>query len=123
MTKKHGKKDLIEILNRRKNRKGIFRVPVYSGKKIPKRGVMIDYIIHQESGNPNKYFVIELKKTVWNKELVLRIGYYVLGRMKSVVGKWRWGQSAPLITIKDMGAIFKKANTLLKRNKLMRCSR
>jgi len=111
--RKHTKDDLIEILNRRKGKSGNFGVPILNGKKNYK-GMMIDYVMHQQSNNPKKYFVLELIKFPWGEKPELRIGYYILGRQRSVVGKWRWGQSAPCIPLKDIDAIFKKAKKLVK---------
>lgn len=114
--KKDRAKRLIEILDRRRGREGSFGFPTpYGKKKRHERRIMIDYILHRQYNNPDKYFVLELIKLPWGKKPELRIGYYILGKKRSVLGKWRWGQSAVLVPQKDIPALFKKAQILMKR--------
>jgi hypothetical protein len=114
--KKDRVKRLREILNRRMGRERFFGFPTaYGKKKRYESAVMVDYILHQQSNNPDKYIILELMRLPWRKKPELRIGYYILGKKRSVLGKWRWGQSAVLVPQKDIPALFKKAQILIKR--------
>jgi len=110
--RKDSLKRLIEILDRRKGTEGSIVVPTLHGKQKHHR-IMIDYILYKQ--NREKYFVVELIDLPWRREV--RIGYYILGKKQSIRGKWRWGQFAPFVPQKDILALFKKAQILIRRNK------
>lgn len=109
MSIKHGKKELIKMLENRKKKIKWFGFPTKNGKLDYESIKMVDYIIHRQSNYSHKYFIIELMKLSWRREKELRFGYYILGKKPSVAGKWRWGQSAPLIPPKDLKALINKA--------------
>lgn len=73
-----------------------------------------------QTGLPEKIFVIErLKKihvegeTAYGDRIVgeveYRLGYYMLGRIGRMNGRWTWGQYCPLIPLQDFPKLIEKA--------------
>lgn len=116
MKRRQAKQDLIEILNRKRGTSKWLKFPNRASKSTYYLNKFIDYEILPQSDSRNKYFVIELMKPEYKRRPELRIGYYILGKKPSVAGKWIWGQFAPMVPQKDIPALFKKAQILLKRN-------
>jgi len=116
MKKRQTKQDLIEILNRKKGTSKWLKFPNSFSKSTYYTNKFIDYEILAQSDFRDKYFVIELIRPEYRRKPEIRIGYYILGKKPSVAGKWVWGQFAPMVPQKDIPALFKKAQILMKRN-------
>ena len=70
---------------------------------------------------PEKVFVFERLRKVkfsgtisygsaWkNGEIEYRIGYFIVGRIRSARGRWVWGQFCPLIPAADFERLIRKA--------------
>lgn len=65
----------------------------------------------QESQSNAKHKIIVLQKLKFhdNNEIQLRLGYYILGKLLRMKGKWTWGQYAPFLPLKDFKTIYNKA--------------
>jgi len=49
-------------------------------------------------------------KQAWNKgDIEYRIGYYIVGKIGHMNGKWTWGQYCPIIPEKDLSKLLQKA--------------
>ena len=109
MSKVQNEKDLISIIEKKNSKERFMNFPTTDGK-IDKRSChILDYVIHQQSDAPQKYFVLDVIKASWKKEVELRIGYYILGKKPKVLNKWVWGQYCPLIPKHDLKMLLKKA--------------
>jgi hypothetical protein len=109
MSKVHNKKDLIAILEKKKSKERFMNFPTTNGRIDKRSCKILDYVIHQQSDAPQKYFVLDVIKASWKKEVELRIGYYILGKKPKVLNKWVWGQYCPLIPKRDLKALMNKA--------------
>jgi hypothetical protein len=108
MNKKQGEKELIGILERKIKYPRYMKFPNKNGKIEQRECRILRYVIHKQSDNPDKYFVLD--EIDWGKRQELRIGYYILGKKtKKVLGKWRWGQGCPMIPRKDLKTLWNKA--------------
>ncbi len=109
---KQRKRELIEILERR-NKIRIMGFPTKTGKIEKRKCEILGYTIQQQTNAPHKYFVLDLMLLHWKQERTrkkeLRIGYYILGKKKTVFNKWMWGQYAPLIPPRDLRNLLRKA--------------
>ena len=75
----------------------------------------------RQHNHPEKVFVIErLRKIKYEGRLArrsvfregdieYRIGYYVVGRIGQMRGRWAWGQFCPLIPRRDFPRLLRKA--------------
>jgi hypothetical protein len=106
---KQSEKDLIAILEKKKSKKRIMQYPTRDGRIDKRSCEILDYVIHQQSNAPHKYFVLDVIKLSWEKEKELRIGYYILGKKLKVLNKWVWGQYCPLIPKRDLKILLEKA--------------
>jgi len=113
LEEKQGERELIEILEKKRNKFRIMKFPTKGGKIEKRKCKILDYVVHRQSNAPHKYFVLDLLQLYWKKEKSrkkeLRIGYYILGKRKKVLNKWVWGQYAPLIPLRDLRILLCKA--------------
>lgn len=49
------------------------------------------------------------KKSNFGGQQEYRIGYFIVGRIGRAKGRWIWGQFCPIIPIKDLDRLLKKA--------------
>jgi hypothetical protein len=68
-----------------------------------------DEIQKTQSNAKHKKIVLQKLKFNDNKEIQLRLGYYILGKLPRMQGKWTWGQYAAFIPIRDFKSIYKEA--------------
>lgn len=110
MARKQGEKELIALLEHKKEKSArIMKFPTKGKRTEERRFKILDYLIHRQSNSPHKYLTIEVIQPSWHREKELRFGYYILGKKRKVYGKWVWGQFAPLIPLKDLRRLLKKA--------------
>ncbi len=86
----------------------------------------IGYPVHTKdpSGTSTEWVVIDEVRRNEGKEKVLllqrlqrkdpdqvmiRFGYYIIGKRPKMMGKWTWGQFAPFIAAEDFSAMIKEA--------------
>jgi hypothetical protein len=70
---------------------------------------IIDEIRKKQSNAKHKTLVLQKLKFLDNNETQLRLGYYILGKLPRMKGKWTWGQYATFLPIKDFKSIYNKA--------------
>lgn len=110
MSKKYGKKELLALLERKKEDSArIMKFPTKGKKVVRGKFRILDYLIHRQSNNPHKYLTVEVIQSSWLRKRELRFGYYILGKKKKMRGKWLWGQFAPLIPLRDLRVLLKEA--------------
>ena len=110
MSKNQGKKELIQLLNhKKKNPRRFMLFPTIGNRQEKREFRILDYLICKQHDNPHKYFVIEQIQPSWKREKELRFGYYILGKQKGARNKWVWGQFAPLIPLRDLNVLLRKA--------------
>jgi hypothetical protein len=68
-----------------------------------------DEIQKTQSNAKHKKIVLQKLKFHNNNEIQLRLGYYILGKLPRMRGKWTWGQYAAFIPIRDFKNIYKVA--------------
>ncbi len=68
-----------------------------------------DEIKKTQSNAKHKIIVLQKLKFHDNNEIQLRLGYYILVKLKRMEGKWTWGQYAIFIPIRDFKSIYSKA--------------
>lgn len=90
----------------------VFAINRKGGENRDPEGVKIRYtiqdeIVHFQSNYPTKYFSIQKIQFDDGKEEI-RFGYYIMGKLGKMKGKWTWGQFAPFIPIVDLQQIIKK---------------
>lgn len=88
MPKNQGRKELIQLLNRKKEKSCRYMIFPTQNRQEKRGFKILDYLICKQHDNPHKYFVIEHIQPTWKREKELRFGYYILGKKKSVRGKW-----------------------------------
>jgi len=91
------------------------------GRKGRHRFIREAWTFMQQHNVPEKVFVIErLRKIRYEGRLArrsvfregdveYRIGYYVVGRIGRMRGRWAWGQFCPLIPKRDFPKLLRKA--------------
>ncbi|MDP2925203.1 MAG: hypothetical protein Q8N99_02410 [Nanoarchaeota archaeon] len=90
------------------------------GRKGKHHFIREDYVFMKQSNLPVKVFIFErLRKVEINGKLAYnnsnlgaieyRIGYYIIGKIGRMNGKWTWGQYCPLIPQKDFEKLIKLA--------------
>jgi hypothetical protein len=62
-----------------------------------------------QTGVPEKILCLHRIKFVEDNRVEIRVGYYIIGKLPKMKGKWVWGQFAALIPIKDFKALIRKA--------------
>jgi len=71
--------------------------------------VVLDEVKHV-SNDPNKVLYLQRIRFERNGEIVLRLGYYIIGQKPKMKGKWTWGsQHAPMMFTVDFKAIINQA--------------
>ncbi len=68
-----------------------------------------DEIQKTQSNAKHKIIVLQKLKFHDNNKIQLRLGYYILGKLRKMEGKWTWGQYAVFIPIRDFKSIYKEA--------------
>lgn len=91
------------------------------GRKGRHKFVREAWTFMQQYNLPEKVFIIERlrkvgidgrvvhKRTQKNGEIEYRIGYFIVGKIGFMRGKWAWGQFCPLIPATDLKKLLKKA--------------
>lgn len=85
-----------------------------SGKlKVPPDGTIlrfkiVDEIRRVQSDLPEKIICLQHIEFEGGREEV-RLGYYIIGKLPKMKGKWVWGQFATFLPQKDFVAIFREA--------------
>jgi hypothetical protein len=85
-----------------------------SGKlRVPPDGVIlrfkiVDEIRRVQSDLPEKIICLQHIEFEDGRE-EFRLGYYIIGKLPKMKGKWVWGQFATLLPQKDFIAIFRDA--------------
>lgn len=93
--------NLVERISKRKNA----RITDIDGvKRILPIG---NFVWQQATEYPEKVFI--LQEVVSQRNKLLRLGYYIIGKKQKMRGKWAWGQFCPFITAKDLKILIKKA--------------
>ena len=78
------------------------------------------WVFMKQSNQPNKVFIFERlrKHSIEGKSayitsavgsLEYRFGYYILGKIGKMNGRWTWGQYCPLIPTEDFKKLIKLA--------------
>ena len=68
-----------------------------------------DEIQKTQSNAKHKKIVLQKLRFHDNNEIQLRLGYYILGKLPRMKGKWTWGQYAAFLPIRDFKSIYEKA--------------
>jgi len=63
----------------------------------------------QKTHAKNKKIALQKLKFHDNNEIQLRLGYYILGKLPRMKGKWTWDQYGVFIPILDFKSIYKEA--------------
>lgn len=93
-------------LKSNKGKKGSRKHPVTKQKR---DFIIEDEIQRTQSNAKHKKIVLQKLKFLDNNEIQLRLGYYIIGKLKRMKDKWTWGQYATFIPIRDFKIIYKKA--------------
>ncbi len=92
------------------------------GREAKHKFIRAAWVFMKQTNYPNKVFVFErlrkhetigtpayAKMGSEGEMLEYRFGYYILGKIGRMNGKWTWGQYCPLIPIADFGRLIKLA--------------
>ena len=69
---------------------------------------IVDEIRHTQSDFPEKIICLQQIRFEDGQEQ-LRLGYYIIGKLEGMKGKWVWGQYATFLPKKDFANIFHEA--------------
>ena len=78
-----------------------------------KRHFTIEDEIRKTQSNKKDKIIVLQKLRFQDNEVVLRLGYYIVGKLPKMKNKWTWGQYAPFIPIRDFKSIYR---TVLKKS-------
>ena len=93
-------------------------LPSKVGKKgkliLPPENKILHYKITGEirvpqTGMPEKILCLHRIEFDEDQRVEIRIGYYIIGKLPKMKGRWVWGQFAALMPMKDFRALIKKA--------------
>ena len=80
-------------------------------KGVQRRFTITDEIRKYQSDNRKKLFVLQ-RIQFDDGRLEIRLGYYIIGKMPRLKGRWVWGQYATLLPIRDFRALVRRAEKL-----------
>ena len=83
--------------------------------KLPPRGVILRFTILDEirrtqSDQPGKIICLQRVRFDDGRHEI-RLGYYIIGKLPRMRGKWVWGQFATLMPVKDFAFIVAEARS------------
>jgi len=81
---------------------GTLKLPL-DGKTL--RFKIVDEIRRVQSDMDEKALYLQRIKFVKDDREEFRLGYYIIGKLPKMKGKWVWGQFAPLVPRKDFVSI------------------
>jgi hypothetical protein len=84
--------------------------------KMPPDGVLdrftiSDEIVRAQSGNPSKMICLQ-RVTFDGGRREVRLGYYIIGKLPKMRGRWVWGQYATFMPLSDFKALVDEAKRL-----------
>jgi hypothetical protein len=68
-----------------------------------------DEIQKAQSNAKHKIIVLQKLQFHDNNEIQLRLGYYIVGKLTKMKGKWTWGQYATFLPVRDFKSIYNSA--------------
>src|SRR5882757_2101491 len=93
-------------------------LPSHVGKRgklvLPPDKVELYYTITDEicvpqSDMPEKILCLQRMEFEKDKRIEVRLGYYIIGKLPKMRGRWVWGQFAALMTLQDFRKLVRQA--------------